>query len=557
MVVPIPGAEALIERIIRQARARMIRREAIVTRALLTSYERSWRRIDAEVRLLEAQYRQALRAGIDVTPEWITRQAYWRGLQSSIEAEFVRFEGNASRVLGAGQAEAVTAARADAIALLEGLGLPGIGGELRPARMERWVSALQPRSPLRGVIRRYGAAVQTAIQDEITEGLGMGRGSSSVIRSIRDRIGPEAMTPRINTLVRTEMHRTYRGAQREQYDALKDEGIIVGYRWQASLSSRTCGACLAMHGRVFDEYPSGHHPNCRCTVRPVVDPALLPGGSAPAASGEEWLRQQDERTQLLALGSRGRLEAFREGMSLEEMVTIRPNETWGPSVGLTRPGAGGSLPGEFNRGSGGAGSGPETPDEPETWRFRARPVERIIMAEEDAIRRIKTHETAILYGPDGREIFRKDGGSSSVSFSEDEFRQMRGGILTHNHPLGWGRPPGDPGAAGSSFSKADITLFQQGGLAEIRAVSPGYRHSLRRPAGGSEAFDRIGLEDFRLELSRVDDEVRGEFWPRIHSGQMSIPEAEATHGHELSRRIAERYGLEYERVEWSPFGSEE
>jgi len=82
----------------------------------------------------------------------------------------------------------------------------------------------------------------------------------------------------------------------------------------------------------------------------------------------------------------------------------------------------------------------------------------IIRNFENEIRNQK-FESAGLFDKKGNLIFKKDGATQSVKFSDDELEQMIGKYLTHNHPLD------------QSFSPEDIYVLATSGLFEIRAVS--------------------------------------------------------------------------------------
>lgn len=76
-------------------------------------------------------------------------------------------------------------------------------------------------------------------------------------------------------------------------------------------------------------------------------------------------------------------------------------------------------------------------------------------------------ETAVVYGLKGNILFEKKGNKDGVSFTDNEFKQMRGCILTHNHPND------------SIFSIADINIMRKTNLAELRACTHNGTHILR------------------------------------------------------------------------------
>ena len=75
-------------------------------------------------------------------------------------------------------------------------------------------------------------------------------------------------------IVRTELMHVLGVAQIDTYYA---DGI-KRVKWLAEIDGRVCAACAGLNGKIFDieEFVSGsrpviEHPNCRCTLLPVLD----------------------------------------------------------------------------------------------------------------------------------------------------------------------------------------------------------------------------------------------------------------------------------------------
>lgn len=81
------------------------------------------------------------------------------------------------------------------------------------------------------------------------------------------------------------------------------------------------------------------------------------------------------------------------------------------------------------------------------------------------------YETAIIYNADGSRKFSKKGTSEDVKFTNKQIAEMKGCVLTHNHPNG------------TVFSPADINILRRGQLSEMRA-SNGKGSYVLRNAGG-------------------------------------------------------------------------
>lgn len=169
---------------------------------------------------------------------------------------------------------------------------------------------------------------------------------------------------------------------------------------------------------------------------------------------------------------------------------------------------------------------------------------RMVRAREDAIRP-QRFESAYAVAADGTVLIEKDGGHTYVDFSPEEIAALRGrgAVFTHNHPLGWEVPEGDPRRTGNSFSDADIDVACDAEVAEIRAVTPRRRYWMRPPAGGWNAA--YWREILYPTHQHFHAQVRGEFMREIRRGTMTTQEAEAQHNHEVWSRVTKELEIPY------------
>jgi len=99
------------------------------------------------------------------------------------------------------------------------------------------------------------------------------------------------------------------------------------------------------------------------------------------------------------------------------------------------------------------------------------------------------YETAYLFDPDGKLIFKKRGTTKSVRFSRLHLIKMFGNILTHNHV--YEKEYAHYGLA-SAISSSDISLAFKHKLLEIRMVLEDSRYSFRwLDVGQEDANDLI------------------------------------------------------------------
>ena len=148
----------------------------------------------------------------------------------------------------------------------------------------------------------------------------------------------------------------------------------------------------------------------------------------------------------------------------------------------------------------------------------------------------KSYETAVFIDKDGKEMYRKSGEKSSVSFDKAEIAAAKDHILTHNHPS----------ARGLSFQ--DLTFASQADLAEIRAVGIHPREGkitylIKRPSGGwpkpDDMFEKVSYWDTRL---------RNRLYPLLRAGKISDDGASRAHHYALAALVSKDIGAEYRAI---------
>lgn len=303
--------------------------DAATAVTMLAEYERVMRAVERDLARFAFYIEQAIAANEPVSITWLQRQQWYRQLEASVASEMRAFTARASATLTTAQQTALATAYGTSGSWLATIAGGTFRGRINAPAFERWVTAAMPGSPVREVIDGYGTRVSDAILRHMSEGMGTGRGSETIIRGIMREAGPDASEARIRTLSRSETMRAYRGGSADSMAPLQDEGIIQGWTWHAELSTRTCAVCAALHGTFSTTYPVGFHPACRCIGRPVVNPALVPGGRR-IRTGEEWFARQSAEMQRRILPTEAHYEAYRNGVPLSQMVGVKQSPVWGP-----------------------------------------------------------------------------------------------------------------------------------------------------------------------------------------------------------------------------------
>ena len=191
--------------------------------------------------------------------------------------------------------------------------------------MENMIGLAGDGSPVRTLLNEAAAAGPDAMAQELVNGIALGRNPLDVARRAI-RLGLGQTFTRMATIVRTEQLRVYRVTTLQSY---RQGNVVIGYRRLSARDSRTCPGCLMADGRFYPlDHTFDQHPNCRCAAIPVLR-------SVPPVqfeTGQQWFTRQPERTQRAILG-KGRFEAWQAGdATLDDMVTVRPNATWGDAI---------------------------------------------------------------------------------------------------------------------------------------------------------------------------------------------------------------------------------
>ena len=153
-------------------------------------------------------------------------------------------------------------------------------------------------------------------------------------------------------------------------------------------------------------------------------------------------------------------------------------------------------------------------------------------------------EYGTLYGPDGKRILRKKGNSGAVEFTTAEVRQMRGGVLTHNHP----------GANYGCFSPADIDMLRDAHLAEIRVATPVGVFSMQRPQRWPS--DINGLDKIQEAYYDIDKKIGSDYWGRAFKGEMSLLDADNRGQAAVVEEMCRRYKIPFKFDSWESLGKE-
>ncbi len=159
---------------------------------------------------------------------------------------------------------------------------------------------------------------------ELIRGTALGYNPKKVARNMMGGLA-EGLNKAL-VIGRTEGLRPYRQMSLDQYKA---SGVVEGQKRLSAHDGRVCAACIAADGTIYlliETIPD--HPQGRCTSVPIVKGIPEPTWM----SGEAWLKEQLESTQIRILGS-GVHKAWKGNeFPFDALIHRTDDPTWGGSI---------------------------------------------------------------------------------------------------------------------------------------------------------------------------------------------------------------------------------
>ena len=329
-----PEAQASIETFAK----RVASLDATANRALVNAFAPVYAELQRDIRLL---LRQANREGL--TPVQTTRLIRYRRLETNLLRNISRFVDAAGTSITQAQLEATglaqLASRTTASAALpEGVSLEmlarvGVRWQDVPTEaFTNFVGIAGDGQPVGNLLANLGGETAARVKNQIGSGILLGKNPRVVADLIRTNAG--LPLSKALTIARTETLRAYRESSRLQYAANSD--IVKGYARLATKDPRTCIACIALDGKLYElNEPLDSHPNCRCALVPETityrDLGLDVDMPEREPNAESWLGGLSTDKQRNILGN-ARYEQWSKGKPLTDFVQIKESPIWGKSA---------------------------------------------------------------------------------------------------------------------------------------------------------------------------------------------------------------------------------
>lgn len=326
-------------------RAQLKAHEAQAEQALEQAYANTLQVVQGRLDLLYQAIDIQMQSGGNVPVEWLYEQHRMETLEIFIQGQVDQFGALAQMQVGQLQHMAVQLGQQAGQWLLQATVPAGVNfsfGFPSPDAIAHLVGATQAGSPLADLFSGFGAEAAQGVKDALITGLTLGYNPRDIAPQVQQALG--ISRNRALTISRTEMLRSYRGANQATFQANSD--VVDQWRWTCALSIRTCAACIAMDGTLHDLSESmDSHPNCRCTMTPVTkswEDILSPlgidttgmedmNGLSIQKDGSDWFDGQSEATQRAILGPK--YEAWSNGdFTLDDVVGHASDPVWGDSI---------------------------------------------------------------------------------------------------------------------------------------------------------------------------------------------------------------------------------
>lgn len=321
--------DPLVVRVTREFKAQLLIREQAQMQAMAGRWLDIERLLDGQISALAADFEQRRLAGQAISEAALFRMERFQSLLRQLERELETYQEYADDRIATGQRENARLGIEHAARKIN-TQMAGVGTafDMLPVEaVENMVGLASDGSPLARLLRQSYPDAAEGIMANLVRGTALGWNPNRTARAMRD--GMAQGLNRTLTIARTEQLRVYREASRQQYEA---SGVVPYHRRIATHDDRVCAACLMAEGEVLEVGEQLYdHPQGRCDSVPAVS-------GLPAVQwqlGPDWFREQGEATQRAILGS-GRYRAWREGrFDLDQLVTVRHDDTWGRSLNPT------------------------------------------------------------------------------------------------------------------------------------------------------------------------------------------------------------------------------
>lgn len=284
--------------------------------------------LEAQISALAEELAHMRDAGKSIKPWRVYELERYRTLLGQAERQITGYSRYADKLITGRQGELAGlgiehAAEAIRLSYLGGGGRIGAYFNILPIEaIENLIGFAGDGRPLSSLLKAGWPDAADALTQALINGTALGRNPRDVAREMRD--GLSQGLDRMLTIARTEELRAYREASRSQY---QESGLVNSYK--RIVANDACIACFALDGEIYPvDEPLEEHPNCRCSMIPVVEG--LP--EIEFKTGAERFAELSEDEQRSMMGDEA-YELYADGqVSLSDFAVHSVSDDWGPSI---------------------------------------------------------------------------------------------------------------------------------------------------------------------------------------------------------------------------------
>jgi hypothetical protein len=316
--------EPRVVRVIREYRQAMAAKELEVMEDMAKRWLEIEKRLDGDIAALQAVMAQRAGEGKAITQQMIWKEERYKILKGNLEDALKAYNRDyLIEKIGTSQGEFGMLGIQSASDAIRASYMVGFGPNfkvLNESALQTMIGYLGNGSPLNSLLKLdYPDAL-----DGLTNALinGIARGSSPVQVAAEMTQGMGGGLDRALLIARTEMSRTYRSAQSQEY---AESGVVMGFRRLVNKGT-ACMACLMLDGEHFDKGKElDDHPAGKCQAVPEV----VGVGAPKWQTGQDWFVTLSPEEQEAKLGPE-LYEQWKAGeVDLTDLVSKQDSAEWG------------------------------------------------------------------------------------------------------------------------------------------------------------------------------------------------------------------------------------
>lgn len=159
--------------------------------------------------------------------------------------------------------------------------------------------------------------------------------------------------------------------------------------------------------------------------------------------------------------------------------------------------------------------------------------------------RTNAFESIHAFDEIGNETYQKQGSAKDpYHVREIDTRQLKDKIVTHNHPRSLGKSGYK--SFGNSLSPEDMLTAVYSDVRDMRAATPRYTFSMKRPSGGWGVSEQEVKIRYKSVIQRINKQDRAYIRSQNHN-PIAYERAESTYWHRVNKAVAKSFGWDYSK----------